>query len=95
MSDDITESELIFKIFRVKNEEGVWSPALGDVKSHDITALWTASLAYLILDRYLSCIDESKQNEFQEEVLYWLNLMVKDNKGSEFTEKIKYPDIIE
>lgn len=94
MSDDITESELIFKIFRVKNNDEEWSPALGDVKSHDITPLWTASLAYLILDRYLSCIDESKQNEFQEQVLYWLDLMIKDNKGSEFTEKIKHPDFL-
>jgi hypothetical protein len=89
---DIVESDLIFKVHRVKNNSGDWLPAIQDVKSHDITPSWVAAMAYVILDRYISCVDECNQNKFQEEVFYWLNLMMKDNKGSEYMEKINQPE---
>ena len=88
MSDEITESELIFKIHRLKKFNGDWIPAIEDVKSHDITPEWVAGMAYVILDRYISSVDESMQHEFQEEMLHWLSLMLEDDKGSEYTDKM-------
>jgi len=96
MNDDsinnIREHELIFKIHRVKDDRDEWMPAIEDIKSHDITPVWAAGLAYVILDRYLSCIDESMQHDFQDQVMYWLEKMLKDNNGSEYVDKINIPD---
>ena len=39
MSDYI-ESELVFKIHRLKNEFGEWNPAIEDVQTHDIDPAW-------------------------------------------------------
>lgn len=90
--NDIREHELIFKIHRVKDDRDEWMPAVEDVASHDITPTWAAGLAYVILDRYLSSIEESMQLEFQKQVLYWLDVMLKDNKGTEYVDKVKLPD---
>ena len=85
---DSAESELIFKIHRIKKDNGDWMPAIEDIKSHDITPAWAAGLAYMVLDRYVSSVDESSQNDFQEEMLHWLSLMIEDNEGSKYTEKM-------
>ena len=95
MNDDIIENELIFKIHRLKKKDGGWIPAIEDIKSHDVTPEWVAGVAFLILDRYISSIDESNQNDFQEEMLYWLTLMLEDNKGSEYTDKMKKLDTMD
>jgi hypothetical protein len=88
MNHDIVESELIFKIHRLKKKDGEWIPAIEDIKSHDVTPEWVAGMAFLILDRYISSIDESRQHDFQEEMLHWLSLMLEDNEGSKYTEKM-------
>ena len=95
MSDDIVENELIFKIHRLKKKDGEWIPAIEDIKSHDITPVWAAGMAFIILDRYMSSIDESRQHDFQEEMLHWLSLMLEDNKGSEYTDKMTKLDDME
>ena len=95
MSDDITESELIFKIHRLKKSSGEWIPAIEDIKSHDITPVWAAGLAFVILDRYISSVDESMQHDFQEEMLHWLSLMLEDDNGSEYTDKMDKLDDME
>jgi hypothetical protein len=94
MSDDVTESELIFKIHRLKKSDETWIPAIEDVKSHDITPVWVAGLAYMIIDRYLNCVEESNQNKFHEEMMYWLEMMLKDHTGSGYIEKMnKHKDM--
>jgi hypothetical protein len=85
---DITESELIFKIYRLKNKDGNWLPAIEDIKSHDITPEWVAGIAYVIIDRYISSVEESIQHDFQEEMLHWLSLMIEDDEGSKYTDKM-------
>jgi hypothetical protein len=92
MNDDIIESELIFKIHRLKKASGDWIPAIEDTKSHDVTPIWAAAMAYAILDRYLSSVGESNQHDFQEEMLHWLSLMIEDDAGSEFTDKMQKLD---
>jgi len=95
MNDDITESELIFKIHRLKKPNGDWIPAIEDMKSHDITPVWVAGMAYVIIDRYLSSVVESNQHDFQEEMLHWLSLMLEDNIGSDYTDKMNKLDDME
>lgn len=81
---DKQENELIFKVHRLKDQNGNWMPALEDIAEHEITPIWAAALCYVVFDRYVSATEESKQIQFLEETLYWLDLMLKDNKGSEF-----------
>lgn len=85
--NDFVESELIFKIHRLKNELGKWNPAIEDVISHDIDPAWVAGLMYLIYDRYLSSVADSKQHQFSKEVFKWLSEMKKD--GDNYIEKIQ------
>ena len=87
MSDSV-ETELIFKIHRLKNELGEWNPAIEDVLSHDIDPAWVGGLMYLIFDRYLSSVEDAKQHEFSKEVFKWLLVMKKG--GEEYIEHI-YP----
>lgn len=77
MSEPV-ESELIFKIYRLKNELGEWNPAIQDIQSHEIDPSWVAGMMYLIYDRYLSCVADSRQLEFSKEVFNWLSIMKKD-----------------
>jgi hypothetical protein len=86
---DFVETELIFKIHRLKNELGEWSPAIEDVQSHEIDPSWVGGLMYLIFDRYLSNVADSEQHEFSKEVFRWLNVMKKD--GDDYVERIKSP----
>ena len=86
------KSELILKIHRVLNEDNnEWMPAIQDVATHDIDPLWVAGVAYLIIDRYVSSIDESKQNKFHEDVMVWFNRMAKNSSTTEYIEKMNIP----
>lgn len=85
-------SEVILKIHRVLNAEGEWMPAIEDVAVHDIDPCWVAGTAYLLIDRYISSVEESKQNRFYEEVMFWFNKMSKNNTGTEYIEKIDPTD---
>jgi len=44
---------------------------------------------YLIFDRYLSNVEDSKQHEFSKEVFRWLTVMKKD--GDDYIERIQSP----
>ena len=92
MNNNFSESELILKIHRLKKDDETWVPAIEDVKSHDISPVWAAGLAYLIIDRYLTCVEDSEQEKFSDEVIHWLTNMLKENKGSEYIDKIDKPD---
>lgn len=91
MNSENLDSELIFKIHRIKNPKGDWMPGIQDILSHDITPVWVAGLAYMIIDRYINSVEESRQNKFYEETLYWLETMLKDNQGSGYIEKMDKP----
>ena len=88
MNNDKLESELILKIHRVLNDRGDWMPAIQDVSSHDIDPMWVAGVAYLIIDRYVNSIEESKQNKFYDDVMVWFNKMAKNSSTTEYIEKI-------
>jgi hypothetical protein len=92
MNNKEFKSELILKIHRVLNEDTKgWMPAIEDVASHDIDPMWVAGVAYLIIDRYVSSVKESKQNKFYEDVLTWFNTMAKNSSTTEYIEKMNLP----
>lgn len=95
MNKKIDEAELLFKVHRVKYEGDAWMPAIEDIKSHDITPVWAAGVAYVIIDRYINSVSDDNQIEFYKETVRCLNLMLKDSKGSEYTEKIDMPDCMD
>jgi hypothetical protein len=82
--DSLEEVFSVAKIYSKKSE--MWIPALQDKASHDVDALWVASVLYMILDRYVSCIPDNKQIEFSEAVQKILDAM-KDG-GEEFIYKV-------
>ena len=88
MNNDKLESELILKIHRVLSDRGDWMPAIQDVASHDIDPMWVAGVAYLIIDRYVNSIEESKQNKFYDDVMIWLDRMLKSNNTTQYVDKI-------
>lgn len=88
MNNDKLESELILKIHRVLSDRGDWMPAIQDVASHDIDPMWVAGVAYLIIDRYVNSIEESKQNKFYDDVMVWLDRMLKSNNTTQYVDKI-------
>jgi hypothetical protein len=86
------KSELILKIHRVLSDRGDWMPAIQDVASHDIDPMWVAGVAYLIIDRYVNSIEESKQIKFYEDVISWFERMTNENNNaSGYIEKMKLP----
>lgn len=93
MSDNSEiKSELILKIHRILNDRGDWMPAIQDVASHDIDPMWVAGVAYLIIDRYINSIEESKQIKFYEDVMTWFGKMTNENNyASLYIEKMKLP----
>jgi hypothetical protein len=92
MSNEELRSELLLKIHRVLNtENNTWMPAIQDVATHDIDPLWVAGVAYLIIDRYVSSVEESKQNKFYEETMVWFTRMVKNSSTTEYIEKMNFP----
>lgn len=79
MSVDKESLEILLsigQIFSKKNES--WLPFIKDEKSHDFNAIWVASLMYLIYDKYISSIDDEKQNNFSDEVLDFFEI-IKEN----------------
>jgi hypothetical protein len=88
MNNDKLKSELILKIHRVLSDNGDWMPAIQDVASHDIDPMWVAGVAYLIIDRYVNSIEESKQNKFYDDVMVWLDRMLKSNNTTQYVDKI-------
>jgi hypothetical protein len=92
MNNENLKSELILKIHRVLNDRGDWMPAIQDVASHDIDPMWVAGVAFLIVDRYVNSIKESRQIKFYEEVLEWFDKMVKSGNTAQYVEKIDVPE---
>lgn len=84
------EQELLFKVHRKKNDQGKWCPAIEDVNSHDINPLWVAGTLYAIFSRYMDSVEESKQTEFENSVLYFFNYLMED--GAEFLDRIPNPE---
>jgi len=87
MSNKNFKSELILSIHRVLDDEGNWMPAIQDIATHDIDPMWVAGVAYLLIDRYVSSIEESEQNKFYEEVMVWFDRM-KKTEATQYIEKI-------
>lgn len=90
MSEEL-EYDTLFNVLRVKNDNGDWMPAIKDITSHDITPLWVAGVVYIIMDRYLSCVDDAKQQDFKDEMITWLARMLKDDEATKYIEKMKFP----
>jgi hypothetical protein len=81
---EIEELITICRVFSEKDQ--MWLPAMKDLQSHDIDPMWVAALMYLLYDRYLSCIDDEKQEWFSKSVLNLFGMMRKD--GYNYIDKI-------
>lgn len=89
MNKDEYKPELILKIHRVLDEKNNWMPAIEDVASHDIDPMWVAGVSFLLIDRYVSSIQESDQNKFYEEVMFWFDKMIKTD-ATQYVEKVNF-----
>jgi hypothetical protein len=89
MNKDEYKPELILNIHRVLDQNGNWMPAIEDVASHDINPMWVAGVSFLLIDRYVSSIQESDQNKFYEEVMFWFDKMIKTD-ATQYVEKINF-----
>jgi len=74
MSYDKSSIEDIMKISRIKGNDDCWCPAVQIIKDHEGDAIWVASLIYNIYARYLECIPDSEQNDFEEDIKEALNV---------------------
>lgn len=79
MNKDIDESSLeeliiLGRVFSDKTK--TWLPALKDIQSHDINPAWVAGVMYLFFDRYISCISDKDQLDFEQKSLFLFNKML-------------------
>jgi hypothetical protein len=80
--------EVLFQVIRIFSEKDQeWLPAIKDANAHDFDPVWVAALMYLILDRYVSNIDDNAQQDFTEKV-YKIFEVMKEN-GQHYMEKLK------
>jgi hypothetical protein len=89
MNKNEYKPELILKIHRVLDKKNNWMPAIEDVASHDINPMWVAGVSFLLIDRYVSSIQESDQNKFYEEVMFWFDKMIKTD-ATQYVEKVNF-----
>ena len=88
-----TEQELIIKIYKVLNKDNnTLMPGIEVFSTHIIDPLWVSGLMYLILDRSISSVKESKQNEFLNNTLFYLDNMIKNDDTGNYLDKIKIND---
>lgn len=88
------ENEVVINVGRIFSEKGQdWLPTIQILAPHDHHPAWTAALMYLLLDKYLATVDDSKQEEYAEETLRWLKLM-RDN-AHEYIDKVESADEVE
>jgi hypothetical protein len=78
-TNDVEPLITLSRIFSEK--DGMYLPCLSDMKTHDIDPMWVASSMYLLLDRYVSCIPENKQNEFYQETMNAFEMMKEHGAG--------------
>jgi len=83
--DTIEELLVLARVFSKKSN--TWIPAIIDQQSHDIDPLWVSAVIYMILDRYISCVPDNLQIEFQEMTMKFFNEMLES--GSEFVYRIE------
>lgn len=80
--------EVLFQVIRIFSEKDQeWLPAIKDASAHDFDPVWVAALMYLVLDRYVSNIDDEAQQDFVERV-YKIFEVMKEN-GHDYMEKHK------
>lgn len=71
--------EEIFTVYRIFSEKSQnWSPAIKDKASHEISPVWVAGVLYMIMDRYISCVSDESQIEFQEQAFSLFEKMIKE-----------------
>jgi hypothetical protein len=76
-----SDKECLFKIHRVKNENGAWCPAIEDIAGHDVDPTWIAGVLYALFSRYLENIPDSKQLEYENQVKVLFDYMTDNGHG--------------
>lgn len=80
--DDQQEVVKIHMMHESKSD--TYHPAVEITNTHETTPIWVASVLYLLLDRYLSGIEESDQTDFLNQTLKVFDYLLKDQQGSTY-----------
>ena len=73
---NLEELILIGKVFNETNSS--WMPYVKDLQTHDFDETWVASIMFLILDRYISNVEENKQVGFTKKVEKTLKHLIEE-----------------
>lgn len=86
--------ETLIHIGRAYSEKSKdWLPSIQVVQPHDHSPDWTAALMYLIIDRYLSSVEDKNQEEYTKITMKMFNAMLEI--GQNYIEKINSVDELE
>jgi hypothetical protein len=81
----------IGKIFSEKSQ--TWLPSVQVLQPHNHDPAWTAALMYLMMDRYLSTVEDKSQEDYTTSTLYLFNAMLE--MGQNYIEKLDSADDLE
>jgi hypothetical protein len=81
----------IGKVFSEKSQ--AWLPSVQVLQPHDHDPAWTAALMYLVIDRYLSAVEDKSQEEYVDATLKMFNAMLE--MGQNYIEKLNSVDELE
>ena len=81
----------IGKVFSEKSKS--WLPSVQVIQQHDHDPAWTAALMFLIMDRYLSTVEDKNQEEYATSTLDVFKAMLEI--GQNYIEKLNSADELE
>ena len=86
--------EELMQVGRIYYEKGqAWLPSVKLLNTHEHHPAWTAALMFLILDRYVSTMDDQKQEEYIKAAMLYFEEMLKD--GQNYLEELNFTDELE
>ena len=81
----------IGKVFSEKSQN--WLPSVQVVQPHDHNPAWTAALMFLIVDRYISSVEDKSQEFYIKETMNTFSGMLEI--GQNYIEKLNSADELE
>lgn len=90
MSAEYDSRQVVAKLYQLHEASNdTYHPALEVTSTHAHDEIWVAAVMYLVLDRYMSCVEESGQTEFLRGVLKVFHHLVRDQKGAEYINSVE------
>ena len=92
MNDEKFETLIhVGKVFSEKSQS--WLPSVQVIQPHDHDPAWTAALMFLVIDRYLSSVEDKSQESYIKETMNVFSSMLEI--GQNYIEKINSADELE